>query len=689
MRWDNVARGIALTLMAAIATESESQATDSTAPLLEKAEERLKAIYERGEFYAPPFPGKWLLDSSGYTVSERISGSDQPVRVSYRVSDGHRTVLNEQQDLGRARADRVSPDGRHTIEFDDGNLWVREWGGGSQNQLTNNAVPNAVRNVYAVWSPDGARIAFEESDSSRVRLRSRLVAGDPSYPDVKETRFARVGGAIPAPRVGVVASEGGKIRWLELSASADDFYIGQIKWTGNSDELLIEKLSRFRDKREFLLVNVRTGAITCIYEESDPAWVVASYGRNAGLEWIRDGQAFLVLSEQDGWRHAYIYSRAGKLQSKLTPDDFDIIERSHVDEAGNWFYFYASPENATQKYLYRVRLDGSARPERITPDEQPGTHDYDVSPDGKWAIHTYSRFDSPPIVDLIQLPDHRTVRKLEDFAALRERMEPLLSHPTEFLELKTDDGITMDAWMIRPRDFDPTRRYPVLVYVYGEPHAQTVLDAWGTVHADYHRVIADLGYLVVSIDNRGTPAPKGAAWRRAVFGSLGPLSTEEQAAGLRALARDRPYIDLTRVGIWGWSGGGSNTLNAMFRKPDVYHVGIAVAPKPQPHLYNAWFQEIYMETPEVNPEGYSRSAPINFAEGLKGDLLVIHGTGETNTHIQITEGLVDRLIELGKPFDYMAYPNRDHGIYEGRGTTLHVRMLMVRYLIDHLQPGPR
>jgi dipeptidyl-peptidase-4 len=213
------------------------------------------------------------------------------------------------------------------------------------------------------------------------------------------------------------------------------------------------------------------------------------------------------------------------------------------------------------------------------------------------------------------------------------------------------------------------------------------MDSWGHAMTEYHRVIADLGYLVVSIDNRGTPAPKGAAWRRAVAGSLGPLSTEEQAEGLQELGRTRPYVDLDRVGIWGWSGGGSNTLNAMFRKPDLYNVGIAVAPKPQPHLYNAWFQEIYMNTAEVNPEGYHQSAPINFAEGLKGDLLIIHGTGETNTHVQITEGLVDRLIEIGKPFDYMAYPNRNHGLREGIGTPLHMRLHMVRYLLNHLPAG--
>jgi dipeptidyl-peptidase-4 len=249
-------------------------------------------------------------------------------------------------------------------------------------------------------------------------------------------------------------------------------------------------------------------------------------------------------------------------------------------------------------------------------------------------------------------------------------------------------GVVIDGYVIKPRDFDPSRRYPVFVYVYSEPHAQTVLDRWSTRNL-YHRAIADLGYLVVSMDSRGTPAPKGAAWRRAVFGSLGPLSTEEQAAGLKELGRTRPYVDLSRVGIWGWSGGGSNTLNAMFRKPDVYHVGIAVAPKPQPHLYNAWFQEIYMRTPAVNPEGYELSAPINFAEGLRGNLLIVHGTGETNTHLEITEGLVNRLIELGKSFDYMTYPYRNHGLREGAGTPLHLRMLMVRYLLAHLPPGPR
>jgi dipeptidyl-peptidase-4 len=436
-----------------------------------------------------------------------------------------------------------------------------------------------------------------------------------------------------------------------------------------------------------LLVTV-DGQVRKIFSETNAAWAVSAQGKNAGLTWIRNGEAFVVVTEKDGWRHAFLYSREGKELSLLTPGDYDIIDRAVVDEHGGWYYFYASPENGTQRYLYRVPLDGAGTLERVTPKDQRGTHDYRFSPDARWAFHTFSTIDSPPVVELVELAGHRSVKVLEDNAALRERMKLVVTHPTEFLTLEIEGGVSMDAWLLKPKNFDATKKYPVFVYVYGEPYAQTVLDNWGAVHIDFHRVVADAGYLVVSIDNRGTPAPKGAAWRRSIFGSLGPLSTDDQAAALKELGRTRPYVDLSRVGIWGWSGGGSNTLNALFRKPNQYHLGIAVVPKPQPHLYNAWFQEIYMRTREVNPDGYERSAPINFAEGLKGKLLIITGSGETNTHIQIIEGLVDRLVELGKPFDYMVYPNRDHGLREGRGSEVHVRMLILRYLLENLPSGP-
>jgi dipeptidyl-peptidase-4 len=661
---------------------------ESIDALLEEIEPRLRAIYEDGEFRTKKFQADWLADSSGYTVMETVRGEEERVPVFHDAATGDRRKP-EAGEPGATRGDGdLSPDGKRLLLQEGGNLRVRDSESGQVVSLTDDRPGGPVSNDTATWSPDSQRIVYVQSDASEVRLRPMLVPGDPTYPDVRENRFARVGGKIPELKVGVVEATGGETRWLAIPASEEGFYLGLVEWAGNSREVLVEKLSRFRNEREFLLFEVDTGAVTRIFHETDPAWVVASINKNAGLEWLKGGEEFLVLSEKDGWRHAHVYSRSGKHERLLTPGDYDIIEKVKIDEQGGWFYFNASPGNGTQKFLHRIPLDGSGKLERVTPSGMSGYHDYEFSPDAQWAFHTRSNFDTPPVTELIQFPGHRPVRTLEDNRELRERLEALPKPSTEFVEIDIGDGVVMDAWIMKPSHFDSGRKYPVLVYVYGEPHAQTVLDRWGTSSSDYHRAVAELGYVVVSIDNRGTPAPKGAAWRRAVFGSLGPLSTEEQAAGLEELGRVRSYLDLSRVGIWGWSGGGSNTLNAMFRKPEIYDVGIAVVPKPQPHLYNAWFQEIYMETRETNPEGYRSAAAINYAEGLEGDLLIIHGTGETNTHLEIVEGLVDRLIALGKPFDYMAYPNRNHGISEGKGTSLHMRMHMIRFLLTHLRPGP-
>ena len=665
---------------------------DSIEQTLREARTRIRAIYEGGDFRAKRFQADWLPDGSDYVVDESLSGTNERVRVSYHAETGRRTVIESGQGRSGKNKANLSPDGKMRLISVRDNLRVRHLEKGLEYTLTEKYPDRDVFIRNPVWSPNGKKIAYIQVDHSEVRRRTMLIPDDPSYPTVREVRFARVGEVIPTLRVGVVSVlENGseETQWLAVPTPEEGIYLGQVSWAGNSNELLIEKFSRFRNEREYLLYDVRTEKFERIFHETEPAWVIASIAKNTGLEWIEDGRAFIVLSERDGWRHAYLCSRDGQKQRLLTPGKFDIIEKVKTDEVRGWFHFNASPDNGTQKYLYRVALNGKTAPERVTPAGQPGTHEYEFSPNARWAFHTYSRFDVPPMTELVEFPQHRTVRVVEDNPLLKNKMEYLLSSPTEFLQLDIGNDVVMDAWMIKPPNFDPSKKYPILVYVYGEPHAQTVLDAWGKVQADYHRAVAELGYLVVSIDNRGTPAPKGAAWRRAVFRSLGPLSTEEQAEGLVELARTRPFVDLTRVGIWGWSGGGSNTLNAMFRRPDVYHVGIAVAPKPQPHLYNAWFQEIYMETRETNPEGYRKAAAINYAEGLEGDLLIVHGTGETNTHLEIVEGLIDRLVELGKPFDYMTYPNRDHGIRKGKGTTVHMRMHMIRYLLNHLKPGPR
>ncbi|MBB3210116.1 dipeptidyl-peptidase-4 [Rhodopirellula rubra] len=658
-------------------------------PWYQETQSRIRGIYEQGEFKPRTFEATWLPDSSGYVVRQRDPNSDKTTEMIHDVRTGE-TREATKADLKFQSDGKTSPDGKRVLEHRGGNLIVRDLESGTRTRLTNRPEGRDIQYRDAEWSPDGSSIVFVENDSTDVRQRPVLQTDDPSYPSVEYHRFARVGEKIVSLRVGVVSAQDGEdnaVQWLPIESPEEGMYLGQVSWAGNSCEVLIEKMSRSRDQREFLIANV-DGTVKKIYDETDPAWAVGSQGKNSGLTWVQEGKAFIVVSEKDGWRHAFLCSREGKELSTLTPGEYDIINKATVDEEGGWYYFYASPENGTQQYLYRVPLDGSGTLQRITPEGQPGTHDYVFSPDAKWAFHTYSSLDTPPITELVELAGHRVVRLLEANEELHSRAKKVVTHPTEFLQLDIGDGVTMDASLVKPKDFDETKKYPVFFYVYGEPYLQTVLDRWGAAQIDFHRVIADLGYLVVSIDNRGTPAPKGASWRRASYGSLGPLSTEDQEAGVKALAEMKPYVDASRVGIWGWSGGGSNTLNAMFRKPDTYHVGIAVVPKPQPHLYNAWFQEIYMRTREDNPEGYETAAAINYADGLKGNLLIMTGSGETNTHIQIIEGLVDRLIELGKPFDYMVYPNRDHGLREGVGTSTHVRMTIIRYLLDHLPPGP-
>lgn len=738
---------LALLMAASFARPAPAASTpaEDSARLLAQIEPRMKAVYETREYAMRAFGATWLPDDSGYLKLETSAGASGAEIASYDAASGQRTVVVASEKLrvpatsqglrirefvhspsgnrfllhtDRAGGERgsefwlyepasgalrpvdagagawfesnaFSPDGQRLLGSRGADLMEFDVASGQTIALTKDGDPDTIENGSASWSPDGKWIAYVETDSSAVPKRAVLVPGDPNYRRFRETRYEQIGGPISKLRIGVVGVKGGATRWIKLADKPGTYYLRQMSWAGNSDELVVEKLSRYRDAREFLLANHRTGAITKVYAETDPAWVDTEPSSNEGLEWIHGGRAAVIISERDGCRRAYVVARDGSNLMPITAAGSDLIARGQVDDRNGWFYYFASPTNATQRYLYRARLDGTGTPERLTPPDQPGTHRCVFSPDSRWAFHTYSTFDQPPVTDLVQLSENRSVRVLEDNAAPAARIKPLITRPTEFLQLDIGGGIVLDAWMMKPRDFDPTKKYPVLVYVYGEPAGQTVLDEWGAGQALMHRAVADQGYLVVTMDNRGTPAPKGGAWRRAVFGSLGPLSTEEQAAGLKALGRLCPFVDLARVAIWGWSGGGSNTLNAMFRKPDLYQVGIAVVPKPQPQYYNAGYQEIYMRTPKDNPEGYRTCAPINYAEGLRGDLLIITGSGETNTHIEIVEGLVERLIALGKRFDFFVYPNCNHGLREIKGSEVHVRMLIARYLFEHLPPGPR
>jgi dipeptidyl-peptidase-4 len=445
-----------------------------------------------------------------------------------------------------------------------------------------------------------------------------------------------------------------------------------------------------------MMGDARTGKVRPILTEKDEAWVDVAWGDidwdktglgRGDVEWIDGGKRFLWTSERDGWRHIYSVSRDGSDLKTITPGNYDVISVARVDAQNGWMYFLASPENATQRYLYRVRLDGSGKEERLTPANIVGTHGYNISPRGDFAIHDYSTFNHVPVTDVVRLPQHTVARTLIDNKQVQDRLAQLKQTPSEFFKVDVGDGVQLDGWMMKPPDFDPQKRYPVLFYVYGEPWGQTVLDTWFGRNRLWHQMLAQQGYIVMSVDNRGTPAPRGRAWRKIIYRKMGIVNSGDQAAAARAIAK-WPFVDPARIAIWGWSGGGSSTLNAMFRYPDVYATGVSVAPVPDLHYYDSIYQERYGGLPKDHPEEWKQSSPITFASQLKGNLLVVHGTGDDNVHYQGTQALINALVAANKQFSMFAYPNRSHSISEGPGTSKHLFGLLTRYLNDKLPAGP-
>ena len=605
---------------------------------------------------------------------------------------------------------KFSPDGRRVGYVRENNIYVQDLADGQITQLTSDGTTHLVNGTFDWvyeeelfcrdgwrWSPDGAHIAYWQLNSEGVKEFKLINDTAGLYPVITSFPYPKAGEMNSAARVGVISAGGGPTRWFDIPGDARNNYLPRMEWAASSSEVIIQQLNRLQNSNTVMLGDIQTGKVRTVLTEKDDTWVDVAWGEldwdkrglaRGDVEWIDGGQRFLWTSERDGWRHIYSVSRDGQDVRNITIGNFDVMGVEKVDAAGGWLYYSASPDNPTQRYLFRSRLDGSGAAERLSPANQPGIHHYLFPERGDLVIHTYETFKTPPVTDVVRLPPHATVRTLIDNRELRARLAKLKPCPAEFFRVDIGSGTLLDGWMIKPPDFDPHKKYPVLFYVYSEPWAQTVLDSWDDGTMMWHMMLAQQGYLVMSVDNRGTPAPRGRAWRKIIYRKIGIVNSQDQADAAKAISK-WPYVDATRIGIWGWSGGGSATLNAMFRYPDIYRTGMSVAPVPDIRLYDTIYQERYSGLPQDHPDEFKQSSPVTFAGHLRGNLLVVHGSGDDNVHYQGTEELINALVAANKQFRLMVYPNRSHGIYEGAGTRQHLFTLLTSYLNEKLPAGPR
>ncbi len=524
------------------------------------------------------------------------------------------------------------------------------------------------------WSSDSKEIAYWQSNTKGVGTFYLINNVDSNYSKPIPLPYPKVGTANSAVKLGVVSANGGKTRWLNLPGDPRNNYIARMDYVPGKNELIIQQLNRLQNTNRVWIANTNSLALTNIYTDTDEAFL----NIHDNIVWLENSNAFTWTSEKDGWLHLYKISKDGKTVSLITKGNFDVVNINYIDTANGYVYYIASPENYLQRYLYRSKLDGTGNAERVTPANLAGQNSYQLSGDAKYAIHVFENAQTPKRYSLISLPDHHEIKLLEDNATLKNNIAALGLRPKEFF--KVDIGeVVFDAWVIKPINFDSQKKYPTIFHVYGEPASSTVQDNWGTGDNLWHQYLANQGYIIISVDNRGTKVPRGRAWRKSIYRQIGLLAADDQAKAAQKICSLFPFVDASRLGIWGWSGGGQMSLHSIFRHGDVFKTAIAVSFVSQQTLYDNIYQERYMGLPTDNVEGYREGSPVTHAKKLQGNLLIIHGTADDNVHYQNFELLVNELVKNNKLFSMMSYPMRDHGISQRENTTLHMRRTMEQF----------
>ncbi|KAF2341880.1 S9 family peptidase [Flavobacterium tistrianum] len=534
------------------------------------------------------------------------------------------------------------------------------------------------------WSPDGKSIAFWRVDATSTKFHYMINNTDSLYPTIIPVEYPKAGEKPSSVKIGIVNIDSLQTNWLNIPGEPDNNYLVRMKWISNESVMVIQ-LNRNQNQVTMYDCNAKSGSARVIYKEESNSWIDV-FDISSGLydtfpcQFVDNGKSFLWSSDADGWMHIYKISLDGKSKELITKTNFDAYYKAY-NEKTKTIYFTASPEDATQRYLYETNL-GSKKTKRVTPAIFEGSNRYIFSTDAAYAQHTNASISRDYNQRLIALSGHQKIypKEADVFAA------PHRDYSLEKFKVKTVDGIDIDGIMAKPLDFDASKKYPVFFYVYGEPMATVANDR--PYFNEFIAALIPKGYIGIAMDNRGTPAMKGTQWRKSIYKNIGIINTHDQAMAAKEVLKWN-FIDADRVAIHGWSGGGAVTLNLMFQYPEIYKTGIAIAAVTDQHFYDNIYTERYMGLPDENEATYIKASPVTHAKNLKGNLLYIHGTGDDNVHYKNAEVLINELVKYDKMFDLMIYPNRSHSIDEGEGTSQHLMDTFVRYTEKNCPPGAK
>lgn len=579
-----------------------------------------------------------------------------------------------------------SPDSRYLAYVRNNNLYVYDTESGRETPVTSDGIRNEIINgatdwVYEeefgftrafFWSPDSRRIAYYRFDETEVKEYTMQVWGS-LYPENYTFKYPKAGEKNAAVEIWVYDLEDGREKALDLKRH-DEQYIPRVQWTRNSDLLSVQIMNRLQNHLELLHVRVSDGSTATVYEEKSDTYVEVV----DDLVYLSDSEHFVISSEKDGYRHLYKASMDGKSVVPITKGAYEVLELAGVDEKKGRIYYLSNEASVLGRHLYSIRFDGGDK-NQIT--HGAGCHDIHISPDKRFFLDYYSEAGVPYRISLNALPEGRLLRTMVDNASLERTMKNNEFVKPLFFTFMTEDSVSLNAWMIKPQNFDSTRKYPVLVSIYGGPGHQTVLNQWGGNNYLWYQMLAGMGYIVVGVDNRGTGG-RGADFKKQTYGRLGKLEAEDMIQTAKYLG-SLSYVDKSRLGIFGWSFGGYLSSLAITLGADYYKLAIAVAPVTSWRFYDTIYTERFLGLPEDNPSGYDENSPISHAAMLKGRYLLIHGTADDNVHLQNAIEMQRGIIKAGKHADVLYYPDKNHSIYGG-DTRFHLYEVMTNYLINYL-----